>query len=236
MRQRIIDFKELEFLILDEADKMLEMGFIEDVEMIIQKTPKTRQTLLFSATMKHQIKEIARKYMRSVAEINHSEDTLTVEEIDQYFVEVRNSREKIAVLTHLIEKLNIKKGLIFCTTKRFVDVLQREFRKRNIPSVSMHGGMTQSMRERSLENFKQDRSRFLIATNLAARGLQISNVSHVINYDCPLDMESYVHRIGRTGRQGKTGAAITLVTGYNEKRQLFQIAADANTDIKALRI
>jgi ATP-dependent RNA helicase DeaD len=228
-----LDFSRLEFLVLDEADKMFEMGFKEDVETIISFLPVKRQTMLFSATIAPEIKQIAKRHMRHFIEINHSQDSLTVQEVRQFYYLV-DPRKKIRALIDLLNQLRVSKGLIFCNTTRYVDRLASELRQRKIRAVAMHGGFSQRQREHALAQFNSGRAPLLIATNVASRGLHIDDVSHVFNFDFPKEGETYVHRIGRTARQGQQGMAITFVTNLLEKEDLDRIIRKAKTHIQEI--
>lgn len=228
-----LDFSRTEFVILDEADKMFEMGFREDVEYILKQLPEKKQMLLFSATMNPEIKQLARRFMRIPVEINLSQDTLTVEGVKQYYIMV-NPKKKISALVELMQNQHISKGVIFCQTKRTVDWLSRELHKRNVPNMAMHGDFSQAQREKTLEMFKRGKSKLLIATNVASRGLHIENISHVINFELPEEDETYIHRIGRTARQGQTGIAITFLTNVLELKRLQHIQQIANSSAEEI--
>lgn len=228
-----LDLTQIQVLVLDEADKMFEMGFREDIEKVIHKVPKTRQTLLYSATMSSDILDLARRHMHAPVEINHSRDTLTVENIDQSYLMV-DPRKKMSALRWYIKNQHIHKAVIFCRTKMGADRLTRELRKWKFDAVAMHGDFSQAKRERALQDFKHGKVQFLLATNLASRGLQIDDVSHVINYDFPEEIETYVHRIGRTARQGKKGTAVSFLKNMLEKDMLEQVEKKAKCVIKEL--
>ena len=219
--------------VLDEADKMLEMGFIEDVEKIMRFLPHNRQTMVFSATMPHQIHGLVKRFLKNPEHINHSQDSLTVDTISQYYVFTRHDR-KIETMRALFEDLKIDKALIFCRTQRTVSMLEYRTRFPGYRIIAMHGGMKQNQREARLKEFHTLPRAVLIATNLVSRGIHIDDISHVINYDFPQDKETYLHRIGRTGRQGKQGTSITLLTSAKEHQELEDIARKAHTQVTEL--
>ncbi|MEM2138020.1 MAG: DEAD/DEAH box helicase [Candidatus Anstonellaceae archaeon] len=200
----------VEVVVLDEADRMLDMGFIDDIEKILQKTPATRQTLLFSATMPSQILELSKRYLKSPQQVRVSEDSLSVKNIKQYYVET-SKFDKLNVLLTLLVQKKPHLTLIFVRTKRGADRINEILIDRGFSSLALHGDMTQNRRDRSMESFRKKHINILVATDLASRGLDVSDVSHVINYDVTDDPYTYVHRIGRTGRMGKEGEAINLI-------------------------
>ncbi|MDP2690552.1 MAG: DEAD/DEAH box helicase, partial [Deltaproteobacteria bacterium] len=202
IQRKTLSLKDVKIAVLDEADEMLDMGFLDDINRILAETPKERQTLLFSATMPEAILKISKRYMNSPEKIKIASDSLTAPKINQIFYEVRN-QEKIEALTRLIDSDDSGRFLIFCHTKKEADDVSSDLRLRGYDAASMHGDFTQQQREAVLKSFKGGRIDVLVATDVAARGLDISDISHVINYSIPQDPESYVHRIGRTGRAGK---------------------------------
>lgn len=231
--RRILDLSNVETVILDEADKMFEMGFREDIERILSFLPSPRQTLLFSATMNPEIKQLAKRHMTNPLEINLSQDTLTVEGVKQFYMMV-DPRKRVSALVEILQTQQVSKGVVFCQTKRTVDWLSRELYKRRIPSVAMHGDFSQAQREKMLDLFKRGKSHLLIATNVAARGLHIEGISHVINFELPQEDETYIHRIGRTARQGEKGVAITFLTNVMELEHLQRIQRIANTMVEEI--
>jgi len=217
IRRRTIKLDGVKMLILDEADEMLDMGFVEDIETIIQQIPvEGRQTLLFSATMPGPIANLARKYMNDPKMIAVSREQLTVPLIDQCYYE---TREKLEALCRVLDVETTGKIIIFCRTKRGVDDLVASLQARGYMADGLHGDLSQAQRDRVMKKFRDGKLEILVATDVAARGLDIEDITHVINYDIPQDNESYVHRIGRTGRAGKTGVAITFINP-REYRQL----------------
>ncbi|HEX2906480.1 MAG TPA: DEAD/DEAH box helicase, partial [Phototrophicaceae bacterium] len=207
-------------VILDEADEMLDMGFIEDIEAILKETPETRQTALFSATMPKPIADLARRYMRDPQRITIESEQMTVPQTRQVYYEV-GRRDKFEVLSRILDYERPTAAIVFCRTKQEVDNLGERLTARAYPAETLHGDLNQVQRDRVMARFRSNQVELLIATDVAARGLDIEHISHVINYDIPLEAESYVHRIGRTGRAGRTGIAITLVTP--RERRLWQV-------------
>jgi ATP-dependent RNA helicase DeaD len=207
-----LDLSSVGMLVLDEADMMLDMGFLPDIRRILRKTPPERQTLLFSATIPLEIQRISSSYMRDPEFVSVVPETLTVQETEQIFYEVPEE-EKIDALMRLLDyEEEGGTAMIFCRTKRNVDKLARKLKSRGYDVEGLHGDLTQQQRDRIMADFREGRFAYLVATDVAARGLDISHVTHVINYHIPQDPEAYVHRIGRTGRMGRAGVAITFVT------------------------
>ncbi|MCF7908259.1 MAG: DEAD/DEAH box helicase [Candidatus Omnitrophica bacterium] len=232
--RKTLDLSEVNYFILDEADEMLNMGFIDDVEEILSYASKEKRVLLFSATMPRPILELAKKYMKSYKLVRASQDQLTVSLTDQIYFEV-NRADKFEALCRIIDSENEFYGLIFCRTKIDVDELARKLSFRGYDSDGLHGDISQNQRERILDKFKQKRSTILVATDVAARGIDVNDLTHVINFALPQDPHSYVHRIGRTGRAGRTGTAITFVTS-DEYRKLTFIKRLTKTDIRRKEI
>lgn len=212
IRRNVIDLKHISFLILDEGDEMLDMGFIDDIEAIIKASNKDRQTMIFSATMPSAIKNLAKRYMKPDAKhISVIRNVMTVSTVDQYYFEIKN-KDRFESLCRILDVDEPSSSIIFCRTKRGVDELAQALQGRGYNAEGMHGDMNQNQRLQTLNRFKNGSVEFLIATDVAARGIDVEDVSHVINYELPQDAESYVHRIGRTGRAKKEGIAYTLVT------------------------
>ncbi|MUV06040.1 DEAD/DEAH box helicase [Planococcaceae bacterium Storch 2/2-2] len=211
IKRRTLKLDGVETLVLDEADEMLNMGFIEDINSILENVPETRQTLLFSATMPGPIRKIAETFMKDPEMVKIKSKEMTVENIDQYFVKTQE-REKFDVLTRLLNVDKPELAIVFGRTKRRVDEVAHALNIRGYVAEGIHGDLTQSKRMSVLRQFKANKIDVLVATDVAARGLDISGVTHVYNFDIPQDPESYVHRIGRTGRAGQSGIAITFVT------------------------
>lgn len=211
IKRKALKLDHVETLILDEADEMLNMGFLEDIEAIISRVPETRQTLLFSATMPEAIKRIGVKFMKNPEHVKVAAKELTTDLIDQYYIRVKE-QDKFDTMTRLMDVDPPELSIVFGRTKRRVDELTRGLKLRGYRAEGIHGDLDQGKRLRVLRDFKNDNIDILVATDVAARGLDISGVTHVYNYDIPQDPESYVHRIGRTGRAGKHGQSITFVT------------------------
>ncbi len=202
-------------VVLDEADQMLDIGFAPDIERILRQTPRSRQTLLFSATMPEPIRRLANRYMRSPQWIRAGGEAKPVEQVEQVYYEVAE-RDKLRALSELLEDPNgITQALVFRRTKAGVDDLVHDLKRRGYDAQGIHGDMTQAQRDAVMKLFRANRLRLLAATNLAARGLDISGISHVINYDMPSNVEEYVHRIGRTARMGRPGTAVTFVSEWD---------------------
>lgn len=217
IRRNTIKLNSVKMLVLDEADEMLDMGFIEDIETIIQQVPSgDRQTLLFSATMPSAILRLADKYMKNATVVTISKEQLTVPLIDQVYYE---TRDKLEGLCRVLDVETAGTLIIFCRTKKGVDDLVASLQARGYMADGLHGDLSQSQRDRVMRKFRDGKLEILVATDVAARGLDIDHVTHVINYDIPQDPESYVHRIGRTGRAGKKGVAITFI----EPREFRQL-------------
>ena len=211
IERKALDLSNVDIVILDEADEMLSMGFIEDIEAILEQTRQTRQTALFSATIPAEIRKLAEKYLKSPKSITIEHKQLTVESIDQRYYLI-NEADKLAALTRIFEIENIVSALVFAKTRVGSDELATQLASRGYSAEVLNGDLSQEARERTLNRFRSSQIQVLVATDVAARGLDIDDISHVINYDLPYDVESYVHRIGRTGRAGKDGIAISLIT------------------------
>ncbi|MDR0922114.1 MAG: DEAD/DEAH box helicase [Lactobacillales bacterium] len=211
IKRRTLKLETVETLVLDEADEMLNMGFLEDIEEIISKVPVNRQTLLFSATMPDAIKRIGVKFMKEPHHVKIKTNVMTADLIDQYYIRSKEF-EKFDIMTRLLDVQKPELTIVFGRTKRRVDELSRGLEARGYRAEGIHGDLSQQKRMSVLRSFKNGGLDILVATDVAARGLDISGVTHVYNYDIPQDPESYVHRIGRTGRAGKDGISVTFVT------------------------
>ncbi|WP_326717267.1 DEAD/DEAH box helicase [Vagococcus jeotgali] len=233
INRRTLKLDTVETLVLDEADEMLNMGFLEDIETIISKVPSARQTLLFSATMPDSIKRIGVKFMENPEHVKIKAKEMTANLIDQYYVRCKEF-EKFDIMTRLFDVQNPDLTIVFGRTKRRVDELARGLEMRGYKAEGIHGDLPQHKRMSILKAFKSGELDILVATDVAARGLDISGVSHVYNYDIPQDPESYVHRIGRTGRAGKEGMSVTFVTP-NEMGYLHVIEELTKKRMTALR-
>lgn len=227
IRRGTIDLEYVNFLVLDEADEMLDMGFVDDMENIIKNVPPERQTMLFSATMPRPILSISKKYMRAPKVVAIHKEVVTAPTIDQYYYE---TRDKVDGLCRILDTTDDCKMIIFCRTKKGVDELVIALATRGYEAEGLHGDLSQNQRDRVMKKFRSGQVDILVATDVAARGLDIDNITHVVNFDVPSDSESYVHRIGRTGRAGNTGVALTFITP-REFRQLKLIERSIKTKI-----
>ena len=220
LRHNTLNLGEIKYLVLDEADEMLNMGFIDDIEEILKHANKERRMLLFSATMPSRIMALAKNYMPDYKMIQAKKDQTTTNLIDQIYFEVRTS-DKFEALCRIIDIGKDFYGIIFCRTKVNADLIAKNLIDRGYSAEGLHGDIAQNQRERNLKNFRNKKTMILVATDVAARGIDVNNLTHVINYCLPQDPESYIHRIGRTGRAGNEGTAITFVTPEEYKRLSF---------------
>jgi len=218
MRRHTLKLQELKMIVLDEADEMLNMGFREDIDIILKEVPVERQTLLFSATMSKEILEITKLYQRDPMIIKTVHKELTMPTTEQFYIEVRES-SKLELLCRMIDAKNLKVAIVFCNTKRKVDEVTTALQTRGFSAEALHGDMKQTERDRVMNKFRKGLVDILIATDVAARGIDVNNVEAVFNYDIPSDEEYYVHRIGRTGRAGKKGISYSFVFG----RDIFKL-------------
>jgi ATP-dependent RNA helicase DeaD len=218
MQRGTLRLEAVKMVVLDEADRMLDMGFREDIEHILKATPKERQTVFFSATVSKPIRDLIERHSREPKSVKIEQKTLTVPAIEQWYFEVpqRNKRE---ALLRLVDFHGFKLGIVFCNTQRMVDELADDLVAQGISADRLHGGLSQTQRTRVMNKFKQAEFEFLVATDVAARGIDVDDLELVVNYDLPYDAEDYVHRIGRTGRAGRKGLAATFVTG----RDIYKI-------------
>jgi ATP-dependent RNA helicase DeaD len=229
-----LDLTQLKYLVLDEADEMLKMGFAEDVETILKDTPDTKQIALFSATMPAQIRRISGKYLHDPEEITVKSKTTTSANTTQRYLVV-SYPQKIDALTRILEVENFEGMIVFVRTKNETETLAEKLRARGYSATAISGDVPQAQRERTVEQLKNGKLDILVATDVAARGLDVDRISHVVNYDIPIDTESYVHRIGRTGRAGRSGAAISFVTP-RERRLLDQIERATRQPMVEMRL
>jgi ATP-dependent RNA helicase RhlE len=211
MNEGYIEYSQLEVFVLDEADRMLDMGFIRDIKKVIAKLPKEKQTLLFSATMPSDISKLANSLLHKPVRVEVTPENTTVEKIKQSLNFIEKSNKRL-LLTDILQKQNdsIKSMLVFSRTKHGADRIVRFLEKAKIESAAIHGNKSQNARERALNSFRSGKIKVLVATDIAARGIDVAHVSHVVNFDLPADPESYVHRIGRTARAGREGIAISF--------------------------
>ena len=233
IRRRTIDLSNVRYMVLDEADRMLDMGFIEDIDYILSHIPKNRQTMLFSATLPPEIRKIGERHMQRPATVSVSEDDLVLPNTTQAYFSI-GRKNKIWALCRVLDKAK-PKAIVFAQTKYMVDVIEKRLTSYGYPAAAIHGDLTQARRERVLSDFRSGKIMILIATDVAARGLDIEGVTHVINYDIPDNPETYVHRIGRTGRAGKEGKAITFVSS-DEMHHLESIERFTDQRLKQIKV
>ncbi|MGG0175053.1 DEAD/DEAH box helicase [Gottfriedia acidiceleris] len=234
LRRGTIKLDKVDFLVLDEADQMLHIGFLHEVEDIINQTPVSRQTLLFSATMPDQIQSLAKRYMKKPEIIKVKAKRITLDEIEQLIIETTD-RGKFNALLNQIKEAEPFLAIIFCRTKRRANKLNEQLKGKGLLSEELHGDLTQGKREKVMKLFREAKIQYLVATDVAARGIDVEGVTHVFNYDIPLDTESYVHRIGRTGRAGDTGIAITFATP-KDFQDMRVIEKELNLSIKRIEM
>jgi len=234
LRRRTIKCEEVNTIVLDEADEMLNMGFREDIETVLEYIPQERQTVLFSATMPKPILEITKKYQKDAVTIKVVKKELTVPNIEQYYYDVKR-KDKVEVLSRLLDVYDPKLSLVFCNTKRMVDELTNALQGRGYFAEGLHGDMKQMQRDRVMNHFRNGNTEILVATDVAARGIDVDDVEAVFNFDLPQDDEYYVHRIGRTGRAGRTGRSFTFVKG-KEVYKLKDIQRYCKTKILAQKV
>ena len=234
IRRESIDLGQLNILVLDEADEMLNMGFLNDIEDILYKTPKRRQTMLFSATMPKGLRTLATRYLKEPVQIQIQGSNVTLDEIKQVVIETTD-RGKQDALCNTIDEQRPFMAIIFCRTKRRVKSLNEDLKSRGYNSDEIHGDLSQAKRERVIKSFRNMELQLLVATDVAARGLDIEGITHIFNYDIPEDAESYIHRIGRTGRAGETGIAITFATP-RDKQDLIAIEKNIQMELKKIKI
>ena len=218
MRRGTLKLENLKMLVLDEADEMLNMGFKDDIEEILEKTPESRQTVMFSATMAREIMNIAKTYQKNPEVVKVVSEELSNKKIDQYFIEVKR-QDRVQAMIRCIDMMGLTSSIVFTNTKREVDELVSKLQEEGYVTEGLHGDLKQAQRDRVMNSFRRKNVNILVATDIAARGIDVSNVEAVFNYDIPLNEENYVHRIGRTGRAGMTGLSITFVFG----KDMFRI-------------
>lgn len=226
-----LSFDKVKMIVLDEADEMLNMGFREDIEILLSHMPSERQTVLFSATMPKAIMDIAKRFQKDPQLVKVTTERLTATSIEQIFFETSNDR-KAELIGLAIQAYDIKLGIVFCNTKAMVDDLVKVLQNQGLTADGIHGDLNQMQRNKVLTRFRKGDAKLLVATDVAARGIDVSNVDAVFNYDIPHDPEYYVHRIGRTGRAGKTGRAFSFVTGRNDFRRIKIIESYAKSSIE----
>jgi ATP-dependent RNA helicase DeaD len=213
LQRRTIDLSKVKLLVLDEADRMLDMGFLDDVEMIIRACPKKRQTLFFSATISMRIRELADRYMIRPIQVNATK-MVDPRKLKQVYYDVPRNM-KFSLLAHLLEHEKSRLVMVFCNSRKSVDFVVKNLKTNKIRAIAIHGGYSQNKRTKTIELFNDERVSVLVCTDVAARGLHIENVSHVYNYEIPKDAKDYIHRIGRTARAGEDGKVINLLCDYD---------------------
>ncbi|HEV8289840.1 MAG TPA: DEAD/DEAH box helicase [Candidatus Norongarragalinales archaeon] len=235
LERRSLNLSSVKVVVLDEADRMLDMGFIDDVNRILEKTPREKQTMLFSATMPAPIRRLAEKFMVTPELVKVSEDKLTVTGITQYYMGV-DPRDKIDVLQAILKTRAKTQTIAFCRTKHGADRVAEILQRKGFNTLALHGNLTQNARDKVMAKFREGQIQVLVATDLAARGLDVDDVTHVINYDLPEDGNVYLHRIGRTGRAGKAGESITFCGNLLDIRSVKLWAQIAGSTIDAIDI
>jgi len=232
LKRGTLNLASVKIVVLDEADRMLDMGFIDDIEYILSKVPANRQTSLFSATIDQSVMNICHRYMKKPEKILVSKDEIALTQINQYYMVV-NPRNKFEILRNILDENHIERAIIFCKTRKGTSMLANRLRARGYDAKPLHAGFTQTQRDFVSNSFRKGKLKLLVATDVAARGLDIQRITHIINYDIPLDALVYFHRIGRTARMGREGTAITLV-GYGEMAELNRIRALTKTAIEEM--
>jgi len=230
LKRGTLNLASVKIVVLDEADRMLDMGFIDDIEYILSKVPANRQTSLFSATIDQSVMNVCHRYMKKPEKILVSKDEIALTQINQYYTVV-NPKNKFEVLRNILDQKQIEKAIIFCKTRKGTNVLANRLRARGYDAKPLHAGFTQTQRDFVSNSFRKGKLKLLVATDVAARGLDIQGITHIINYEVPLDALVYFHRIGRTARMGLEGTAITLV-GYGELTELNRIKTLTKTKIE----
>jgi ATP-dependent RNA helicase DeaD len=232
IERRILNLASVKTVVLDEADRMLDMGFIEDIGFILARVPTNRQTSLFSATIDQTVMNVCNRYLRNPVKVLVSKDEIALTQMKQYYMLV-NAHSKFEALCSILDENHIGRAIVFCKTRRGTSAVADKLRRKGYNAEPLHAGFTQSQRDFAINSFRDGKLKLLVATDVAARGLDIEGITHIINYDVPLDALVYFHRIGRTARMGREGTAITLVS-YGELSGLDSIKALTKTKIEEL--
>jgi len=232
MERRVLNLSSVRIVVLDQADRMLHMGFIEDIKYILSKTPHDRQTSLFSATIDESVMRVCDRYMKNPQKILVSKDEIALTQMKQFYTVVAQ-HDKFDALLKIMHEDHVDKAIIFCRTRRDTSRLADQLYRKGYRTQALHAGFTQAQRDRAISDFKAGRLNLLVATDVAARGLDIQGITHIINYDVPMDAPVYFHRIGRTARKGEDGTAITLVS-YGEMSDFNNIKALTKTKIEQI--
>lgn len=233
LERRVLDLSSVKMVILDEADRMLDMGFIDDIKYILAKTPRDRQTCLFSATIDEAVMSVCNRYLKNPEKILVSKDEIALTQMKQYYTMV-NQHAKFDALCRILCENHVGKAIIFCRTRHGASKLSEQLSRKGYRAQALHAGFTQSQRDFVINDFRRGKLRLLVATDVAARGLDIEGITHIINYDVPLDAPVYFHRVGRTARKGEEGTAITLVS-YGELSDFNKIKALTKTKIEEIK-
>jgi ATP-dependent RNA helicase DeaD len=232
LKRQVLNLASVKIVVLDEADRMLDMGFIDDIGYILARTPTSRQTSLFSATIDQTVMSVCNRYMKNPVKVLVSKDEIALTQMKQYYVTV-SSHSKFEALCNILDENHIGRAIIFCKTRRGTSAVADKLRRKGYNAEPLHAGFTQSQRDYAINAFRDGKLKLLVATDVAARGLDIEGITHIINYDVPLDALVYFHRIGRTARMGREGTAITLVS-YGELSGFDNIKALTKTKIEEL--
>ncbi len=233
IERRMLNLSHIKIVVLDEADRMLDMGFIDDINYILSKVPVERQTSLFSATIDKTVMSVCNKYMKNPIKIFVSKDEIGVTQMKQYYIVV-NPHAKFEILCKILHDDNIDRAIVFCRTRRETSKIAEKLAQKGYRTQALHAGFTQPQRERAINAFRAGKLNLLVATDVAARGLDIDGITHIINYDVPMDPPVYFHRVGRTARKGTDGTAITIVS-YGEMSDFNNIKALTKTTIEEIK-
>ncbi len=230
LHRKTLNLGNIRFLVLDETDKMLDMGFIDDVERIISFTPKQRQTLMFSATTMRASQRLMNRHLSNPVVLK-TKSLVDNSKLEQIYYDIYQKDNKFSILVHLIKNETHGLAIVFCSTRRATDMVARNLKNQNIKAAAIHGGLTQKQRTDTLERFREEKIHVLVATNVAARGIDVENITHIYHYDVPKNSTEYIHRIGRTARAGENGTAVTLLT-RTDHDNFRKVQSDDKLDIK----